>query len=351
MKNPMSTQPLIRWLWLVAWMVVATVWVGGMTRLTESGLSMVDWNPLMGSIPPISQGDWEQRFADYQAYPEYLELRPDMALPEFKTIFLWEYGHRMLGRLIGVVFLLPYLYFLLRRQIPKGFRLRIFIAFLLGGSQGLLGWYMVKSGLVDNPQVSHFRLTAHFSLALIVLCYLVWTAGLLSGLNKTAEAGAHHSKLRRGLCLWTGLLSLQIVYGAMVAGLNAGYSWNTFPKMLGRWIPPGLFALDPAAVNLVNNPLTVQFIHRVLAVILVVFIVHLLIKARKYQISRAVKVKLTGLTHLIGIQFLLGIATLVMHMPIALASLHQVNICLILIVLVRLMGLLKDSEAPSLDPA
>ena len=337
MTESNSHQPLIRWLWILVLMVIMTVWVGGVTRLTESGLSMVDWKPLMGSIPPLSQVDWEQRFADYQQYPEYQQLRPDMDLKEFRSIFMWEYAHRMLGRLIGMVFLLPYLYFLIRKQIPSAYQLRILVAFLLGAAQGLLGWYMVKSGLVDDPHVSHFRLTAHFSLALVVLCYLVWTARCLKEQGIEPERKPDHPRLRRCLLVWGGLLGLQVIYGAMVAGLNAGYSYNTFPKMLDHWIPPGLMALEPAVSNLANNPMTVQFIHRGLAWILALSILVLWLRGRKWDISKPARIGLTALSHLIGIQFLLGVCTLVMNMPIHLASAHQVNICLILIIYVGLM--------------
>jgi len=349
-SSPSPHRPLIIWLWIVALLVVGTVWVGGMTRLTESGLSMVDWKPLMGALPPLSEADWAQRFDDYQAYPEYQELRPDMDLAEFKNIFLWEYGHRMLGRVIGIVFLIPYLVFLVRRQIPSGFRLRIFVAFLLGGSQGLLGWYMVKSGLSEDPYVSHFRLAAHFSLALLVLCYLVWTAEALANRGNTShEVAEGHPRLRLALAGWSGLLGLQVVYGALVAGLNSGYSFPSFPKMLGHWVPPGLLRLEPAVTNLVNNSMTVQFIHRGLAWLLMFSILALWIRSKKWELTRSVQKLLACVTHLIGVQFVLGVATVVLHMPIVIASLHQVNICLILILLVRLFYQLRDAEVLALE--
>lgn len=341
------------WLGVMIALVLLMVAVGGLTRLTGSGLSMVDWKPIMGAFPPLNQADWQDHFNAYQQYPEYKVLRPDMTLDQFKSIFIWEYAHRVLGRLIGVVFLLPYLFFLVRKKIPEGYQVKIFVAFLLGGAQGLLGWYMVKSGLVDNPRVSHFRLAAHFCLALVVMAYLYWNLLSLVARRPEGDPPAGHKLIRIGVHIWSLLFAVQMVWGAFVAGLDAGYVFNTFPKMMGQWIPPGFHAMTPLWSNYLNNPATVQFIHRVLGGLLLVGVLDLWASAFLLKVSSAVRRNISILSVLVLVQVVFGIATLVMHMPVTIASFHQINACLILLCLLNLMFSLKQprSKPASVNPA
>lgn len=350
MNSIPSTQMIQRWLWIVAAMIVLMIAVGGITRLTESGLSMVDWKPLMGTIPPLNEGQWEQRFEEYKAFPEYQVLRPDMTLSEFKTIFFWEYIHRVLGRLIGLAFAVPYAYFLVRRQIPKGYQGAIFLAFVLGGAQGLLGWFMVMSGLIDNPRVSHFRLAAHFSLALYVFGYILWIILNLRADERVdaPKPSPDASRMIRGLKPLCVLLVLQVLYGAFTAGLDAGYSFNTFPRMMGRWLPPGMGAMEPAWSNVLSNPVVVQFLHRTFGWAILFGVAALTVQAFRWNLSQAVRKTMLWFAGAVFIQFLLGVFTLILNMPIVLASLHQVNVCLVVALLLLLFHHLRSGrEIPS----
>ena len=233
------------WLLCLYLMVFAMVIVGGTTRLTGSGLSMVQWHPLMGALPPLSESDWVETFQKYQASPQYKLVNRWMLLSDFKRIFLWEYAHRLLGRLIGVFFFVPWLFFLVRRRLDGPLAWKTLVAFLLGGAQGLLGWFMVKSGLVDNPEVSHYGLAAHLVLALVVGHYLLW---LFLDL-RAPPAGRSRSQPRStsDAPTWSfiALLALQIVFGALMAGKHAGLVAATFPDMNGEWVPSTLFSIEP----------------------------------------------------------------------------------------------------------
>src|SRR3990172_8675806 len=225
-----SRRQIAGWLSGCCVLVFLMVVVGGVTRLTHSGLSMVEWKPLVGTIPPLSQKDWEEVFLKYQATPEYLRVNKGMALDEFKGIFWWEYFHRLIGRAIGVAFFLPYLYFLLRQKIHGPLALKLAGIFVLGGLQGALGWYMVKSGLVDNPRVSQYRLTAHLGIALAIYAAMLWTAlGLLS--PGAAAASARQPRLRRFSWIITATVAYMVITGGFVAGIRAGFAYNTFPLM------------------------------------------------------------------------------------------------------------------------
>ena len=221
------------WLVVMAGLVWLMVVVGGATRLTESGLSMVDWQPIRGVVPPLTEAQWLEEFEAYRQYPEYKLINRGMSLAAFKTIFWWEYAHRLLGRLIGLAFALPLAVFWLRGIIPPGYKPRLVGLLLLGGAQGLLGWFMVKSGLVDEPEVSHYRLTAHLTLAFAIFAALMWTA--LSLLRP--RAGPSDPLLRRLAGVFVGLVFLQVILGGLVAGLKAGYAFNSWPLMDGRLIP------------------------------------------------------------------------------------------------------------------
>ncbi len=259
-----SLRPIARWLAWVYGLIAAMVVIGGITRLTGSGLSMVEWQPLMGAVPPLSEADWLAVFAQYQRTPQYAQVNHWMQLGDFKAIFFWEYLHRVLGRLIGVAFLVPWLVFWARRQLRGPLAARTFVAFLLGGAQGLLGWYMVQSGLVNVPEVSHFRLAAHLSLALGVALYVQW---LWMGLRWPRPASAAAD---RALPLWLpvttlALLSLQVVYGAFMAGKRAGKIFSSFPDMNGELLPLGWRSGAGLLRDLTEHPVAIHVAHRTLA--------------------------------------------------------------------------------------
>lgn len=324
---------LILWLASLCSLILLMVVIGGVTRLTGSGLSIVEWNPIMGALPPLSQEDWWTAFKKYQQYSQYKLMNSGMTLDGFKFIFLWEYIHRLVGRLVGVVFFLPWLALVLTRQVRGRLALRLIFAFLLGGLQGALGWFMVKSGLVDVPQVSHFRLAAHLLLALGTLSYLFWilldvTASNEGASNKRASPA---SALRSKMFLFTGLVILQIFYGALVAGLKAGFAYNTFPLMMGRIFPPTSFENASIAFIALNDPAWVQFSHRTLAWLILFSAVALFLRSRKLGVQDSTKKRITALTSLIGIQFVLGVSTLLWIVPIPLAALHQLVGSLVLL--------------------
>ena len=312
------------WLWSIAAMTLGVLIVGGITRLTRSGLSIVDWDPLMGVIPPLSEGQWQEAFDRYRQFPEYQKLRAGMSLSEFKFIFFWEYMHRLLGRTIGLVFLVPFALFAVRRWFNRALAWRALLLFGLGAMQGVMGWLMVASGLVDRPSVSHYRLAAHLSLAFIIFGYAVWLARELAvGAGRVQVPGRARRVLAWGLAAVGGLLAAQIVWGAFVAGLRAGFFHNTFPLMAGRLIPIDLLALEPALRNFVENPVTVQWTHRVLGTLLLGATAALAWAAPRSgadPLSRRYGGALLGL---LAAQYLLGVATLLLGVPVFLGVAHQ----------------------------
>jgi cytochrome c oxidase assembly protein subunit 15 len=331
------------WLGLVLGMILLIVAVGGITRLTDSGLSMVTWEPILGALPPLNEAQWEFRFDQYKQFPEYQELRPDMTLHEFKFIFFWEYLHRLLGRLLGLVYALPLAWFWLRGKLPSRLKIPLLVGLLLGGAQGVMGWYMVSSGLVDNPYVSHYRLAAHLGLAFVVFAFLwriLLTTSLVTECMEPASCTAR---------LWavglTGLLVAQIFWGALVAGLNAGFLYNTFPKMQGHWLPPHGAILTPFWINLLDNPATVQFIHRVLGTLLVLgTAVAWMVLRRDPTIEGAKRTALHIFVMLMIFQFWLGVFTLVWVVPLALGVMHQVTACVLLGASVNVLFTFKGSR-------
>jgi heme a synthase len=302
------------WLFACAALTFAIVVVGGITRLTESGLSIVEWQPLAGALPPLSQADWESLFAKYRETPQFRKVFSDIGLEGFKRIFWWEYAHRLLGRVIGLVFLLPYLYFLIKGKLARPLAWKLAGLFVLGGMQGALGWYMVKSGLVSDPRVSHFRLVAHLGLALLIFSAEFWLAlGLLKG-----------SSRKNPLALAVaGVVFLMALSGGFVAGLRAGHAYNTFPLMNGRLIPEETFMLEPWWQNFLWNVATVQLVHRAIFWLLLLLIPLLVWKERHSTAAR----------FLLGaflLQASLGIATLLNAVPIPLAAMHQAGAVLLL---------------------
>lgn len=317
-------RPLRLWLWSIAGMTFLTLVVGGITRLTQSGLSIVDWQPIMGVIPPLNEAQWQEAFDRYRAFPEYQVLRRGMSLSEFKFIFFWEYLHRMVARAIGVVFLVPFAVFLIRGFMNAPLRNRTLLLFGLGAAQGLMGWLMVASGLVDQPRVSHYRLAAHLSLAFVIFGYAVWLARDLAvrpdapGLSRGARR-----PLGAAIGVLGGLLAVQIVWGAFVAGLKAGYYYNTFPLMGGSLVPPDFGLLSPWVLNLVENPSAVQWIHRVLGTVLLGAGIAYALRLRGWGVDDFARRTGWLFVALLAAQYLLGIATLLLAVPVSLGVAHQ----------------------------
>lgn len=309
------------WLLLCCAMIFAMVSLGGVTRLTGSGLSMVEWDPIFGWLPPLNEAQWEAVFAKYRESPEYRKVNIGMDLHGFKSIYWFEYAHRLLGRSIGMVFLLPLLWFAVRGMLSRPLGLRLAAAFVLGGLQGVLGWYMVKSGLVDRPHVSQYRLTAHLGLALLIYGYLLW---LLFDLLFPRPGGTSASAgLRRSAVALLGLIGLTILSGGFVAGLKAGLAYNTFPKMGDQWLPPAGWMLEPGWRNLFENIATVQFDHRLLATLTLLSVMALWVYVVRRPSSSTVRLGAHLLLIAAIAQVGLGIATLLLHVPVAVAATHQ----------------------------
>ena len=307
------------WLLVVCALVFAMVVLGGVTRLTGSGLSMVDWRPVVGWLPPLSDAEWQASFEMYRQSPEFQKVNSDMDVEAYKGIFWLEYLHRLLGRLIGVAFLVPFIVFAVRGYIPRRDWPKYLLMFVLGGLQGVLGWYMVKSGLVDNPHVSQYRLTAHLVAAFTIYAYMFWVA--LSLLNPI-DRPKRHALYRRTFWL-TVLICVTIVSGGFVAGLKAGKIYNTFPMMGEHWIPPGLAALDPLWRNLTENMTTVQFDHRLLAIATFVAVLVYWHCARRTEMPVHARKASNALLHTAILQVALGITTLLLAVPIILGAVHQ----------------------------
>jgi cytochrome c oxidase assembly protein subunit 15 len=316
------------WLLVCAAMIFSMVVLGGVTRLTGSGLSMVEWDPIFGAVPPLSEETWQQTFDKYKESPEYRKVNYHMDLAGFERIYWVEYAHRVLGRAIGVVFLIPLLAFVALRKVPRDLVPRLFGIFLLGGLQGLLGWYMVKSGLVDNPHVSQYRLTAHLMLAVMIYGYILWVAlGLMTPRQEPSRPAAGLRALAYGV---VGLVALTMTSGGFVAGLRAGLAFNTFPLMGGRWVPEGVGALEPWYRNLFENIATVQFDHRVLALITLASVIALWVAALRARLAAGLRWGVHALLLLAALQVTLGISTLLLHVPVPLASAHQAVALLVL---------------------
>ena len=319
-----------RWLQLCLLLVFTMVILGGVTRLTDSGLSMVTWHPT-GTLPPMSAVEWQAEFDQYRQYPEYQKLNRGMSLDQFKSIYWFEYSHRMLGRLIGLVFLLPFAYFWLRGMIRPGLTPRLLVMFVLGGLQGLLGWYMVKSGLVSNPHVSQYRLSAHLLAAILIYGFILWTIfGLAAGASPYRRlADSSVPGWRRASLALVCLLLLTIVTGGFVAGLKAGLIFNSFPLMGGQWIPEGIAALSPWYLNPLENMVTVQFNHRWLAMFTGLLLFAWYLRGRRYFEEPTLQrsFKLVGM--MVLIQLALGIATLLLQVPVVLGALHQAGALLL----------------------
>ncbi len=318
-----SRRQIALWLFVCSAMVFAILVVGGVTRLTHSGLSIVEWQPIIGIMPPLNQAEWDEAFDKYKQTPEFQKVNHQMSLDQFKGIFFWEYLHRLLGRLVGAVFLLPFLYFAWRRRIDPPLMLKLLGIFLLGAAQGAMGWFMVKSGLVDDPRVSQYRLTAHLSLAFLIFLSMMWV-GL--GL-RAARAVEPRDCALRGLQrfgFWLALLAFyMVVSGGFVAGIRAGKAYNTFPLMNGHVLPPESFLIEPWHLNFFNNMALVQFDHRAGAWLMAILVPWFWLKTRSAAVSAMVRQLSNLLLVLVAVQISLGIATLLLAVPVALGAAHQ----------------------------
>lgn len=365
------------WLLTICGFLVAMIAIGGITRLTQSGLSIVEWAPLMGALPPLNESHWQAAFDAYKAFPQFEKVFPQMGLSEFKWIYFWEYIHRLIGRSIGLIVFLPGLFLYWRKALPKKLFLKVLLGMGLGGLQGALGWYMVKSGLIDRPSVSHYRLASHFGLALIILVYFqklyfeYCPHPYLQkiSINSAAKAVSRNllqngsSFFRFAKIFVLPLLCLQLVYGAFVAGMKAGWIYNTFPKMHDHWFPPEALNTESASnfqwANFFENGAAVQWVHRWLAFLLVIVITFwgtlMLRGLRKFLESsgdekrdpqktsvlklkkdsvRFVKLPLVFLMIAIALQYVLGATMLVLHTPVTLGVMHQLLGVTLLLLLV-----------------
>lgn len=317
--SALPRRTIAAWLLVCCAFVFAMVVVGGMTRLTHSGLSIVEWQPIVGTLPPLSDAQWEEAFAKYRATPEFKVRNHAMNLEGFKGIFWWEYAHRLLGRIVGLVFLIPFVYFVATGKLRGALAWKLGGIFLLGGLQGALGWYMVQSGLVDDPRVSSARLAAHLGLAFLIYAMLFWTAlGLLWPL-RTASSDA--ARRRAGSLVL--LVFVMVLSGALVAAIRAGFAYNTWPQMNGEWIPPEIMLLDPWWANFLHNMATVQFVHRLLAVVVLLAVLIVWARVQREPPNRRARLWSHALL-LAGVaQVAAGIATLLLGVPLAIAALHQ----------------------------
>jgi cytochrome c oxidase assembly protein subunit 15 len=336
--GPSSTAPhrtgaegaIAAWLLVCCLLVYAMIVVGGVTRLTHSGLSITEWQPIVGTLPPLSEADWQVAFDKYKATPEYREVNRGMSLEAFKGIFWWEYFHRLLGRLIGVAFLVPFLWFALRRRIPSGFGWKLGGLFALGGLQGAMGWFMVQSGLVADPRVSQFRLTAHLGLAFVILGAMLWTALSLLYPRRATLTDPAALSARRWAFGIVALVFAMVLTGGFVAGIRAGFAYNTFPLMNGALVPPEIFMLEPWWKNFFWNMATVQFDHRLTAYALLAAGGLLGWKVFRADDAppRARRAALLFVA-LLAVQVGLGIATLLAVVPLHLAATHQAGAVLV----------------------
>jgi heme a synthase len=338
------------WLLGVAAMVFIMVVIGGLTRLTESGLSIVDWRPVTGWLPPLTEAEWLATFQAYRATPEYLHVNRGMTLAEFKGIFWLEYIHRLWGRLIGVAFIIPFMVFLAKGWIGWRLAPHLIVALVLGGLQGVLGWYMVKSGLIDRPEVSQYRLTAHLGAAILIYGYLLWLGWSLMQPQTRRGHGGEAKEWRYAVAL-TGLVVLTILAGGFVAGLNAGLVYNTFPLMDGRLVPDGLFQTTPFWLSLFEDVTTVQFTHRVLALTTLAAVIAFWLAALRRPLPRAARLAVHALAVVAIIQVGLGIATLLLAVPIGLGVAHQAGgVLLFTMALLTVFQLRPDArQAPAHD--
>jgi len=338
MVNAAYRRPVTRWLTACALMVALMVLAGGYTRLTGSGLSITEWKPVHGIIPPFSAEGWQDEFAAYRATPQYAIINEGITVEEFKHIFWPEFIHRLLGRVAGLVFFAPFAWFVFRRAFSAGFTVRMMGIFALGGLQGAMGWYMVKSGLLVGPYVSHIRLAMHLMLAFLIFGLLLWTA---LGINPRPPQEPLPRRLKYELTSLTSLFCVQVFYGALLAGMHGGLIYNTFPTMNGRWLPEDLTTINPLWENLLYNIACVQFIHRWLAMIVAAGVFLWWLESRRYATHPAIGRLRNGIAVTVLVQVVLGVTTLTLQVPLLLATLHQLTALLLFTLLLTAMHRIK----------
>jgi cytochrome c oxidase assembly protein subunit 15 len=327
-------RPVFRWLLTGCLLIFVMVVVGGITRLTHSGLSIVEWDPVMGAIPPLSEAQWEETFAKYQQTPEFQKVNYNMTLQEFKGIFFWEYLHRLIGRILGLVFFIPFLWFVYKGLVRNKLLFQSLVILSMGGLQGFVGWWMVSSGLVDNPDVSHYRLAAHLLMAFVTCAYIFWVA---TSLLKRKENKFNTP----GLLLFTkaalSVLLIQIIYGAFVAGLDAGFVLNTWPLMGDYWIHPAVTGSDKGGMELLEGLAGVQFVHRNMAWLVFFAGIYIVYRLRKMKAPKDLIKTGNVLILVLSLQFLLGVLTLITGVPLWLGVLHQVGAFVLLLVWIYIL--------------
>ena len=318
-----DNKKVIYWLLTGCGLIFIMVVVGGITRLTHSGLSISNYKLISGTIPPIGEAEWQEAFELYQQYPEYQKLNNHFSLQDFKDIYFWEWLHRVIGRFIGLVFFLPFVYFLITKQLSKPTIRKSIVLLIMGGFQGFLGWYMVKSGLVDNPDVSHYRLSAHLTTAFLTFAYTFWVALDLMFPNKKDI----NTKLRNLIRIALVILIVQIVYGAFVAGLDAGFIHNHWPLMNeSKFIHETVYIeQNPLYKNFIEGKSGVQFVHRIIAYLVVISIGLIWFKSKKITLTAWQQKGINWLLLLVTVQFVLGVSTLVLHVPVWLGVAHQIG--------------------------
>lgn len=325
-KTPDRLRPVRIWLYVLAAMVILMIIVGGITRLTNSGLSITSWKPISGVIPPLSDQAWQAEFDAYKQIPQYHIQNSWMSLSDFKFIFWWEWSHRLLGRLIGLVFIVPFLVFLVQRRLDRKLAPALGLLFVAGGLQGLIGWWMVSSGLVLRTEVSQYRLAIHLGAAALLYAALIWVARSIAPKVKSPTVSRGWFWLMVG---FTALVYLQIIAGAFVAGLRAGYGYNTWPLIDGAFIPGGLGVMTPWWRNLFENALTVQFDHRMIAYTIGIAAILLVWFGRKMPGFSGVHRWLPVIGGLVLLQIVFGITTLLLVVPLDVAVTHQITAFLV----------------------
>ena len=334
-----ENKAVILWLLSGCLLILLMVIIGGVTRLTHSGLSMVNWNLFMGVIPPLNEFQWQETFELYKQSPEFKKINFNYTLSDFKYIFFWEYLHRLIGRFLGLVFIIPFIYFLIKKRLSKKLILQSIVLFCLGALQGAIGWWMVKSGLVERPDVSHYRLAVHLVTAFLTCSFTLWVALPLI-ITKKLKGNPTFLKYTKILFF---MVVFQIIYGAFVAGLNAGVGFNTWPKMNGEWIPQAVYYLEPVWKNFIEAPYGIQFVHRVLALIIVAFVLFIWIKGKRLELKNNQRTAVNLLISLVVFQTILGILTLVLKVPLSFALIHQLGAFFLLMSVVYSLFIFKKS--------
>jgi heme a synthase len=330
-------EPVRTWLYFVAFLIFCLVLIGGATRLTDSGLSITEWKPILGIIPPLNEADWLLAFSKYQQIPEYKLQNAGMSLQDFKTIFWWEWAHRFLARLVGIAFVVPMIWFAIRGRLGRSLWPSLLLLLALGAAQGGLGWFMVHSGLTERVDVSQYRLSAHLTLASIIFAAIIWVGLGIGRQRQRPFVLADYVSL--GLVM---LMMLQIAAGGFVAGIDAGMGYNTWPKMDGAWIPEGLAVMKPAWRNLFENALTVQFQHRLLA--------YIILAIACWHAWQSFSLSAISLLYVVFAQAVVGVTTLMLQAPIAIALVHQAMALVVLFVAVwNLHSHLIVSSSPVQD--